>query len=398
MTPTDCLAHPKFRVALLILNASDWSRKVHEGIAAYARLSGGWDYWLQPRGLREEIEIPQEWAGNGIIGRFADHALRDSIIKRNLPSVNISWHGDHLPELPKVMSDQAICGKMAADHFCARYFTQLGYIGPQSYLGYKDGIFPAVESAAAAHHVKVNRFQPDDSTRSPDLEYQRTKLAQWIKELPKPVGIITWSTIVAREIIVTALQEGFDVPNDVSVLAVEHDPLHSSLSPVPISYIMQRPQVVGYQAAELLDHMMRGGKAPEKPILVAPEGVMETVSTNTAFATDEIVKESIEFIHQHIAEPICVNDLTRAMHVSRRSLEDRFRKVLNRSPAEEIRRIRLHEVKTLLRNTQHSLTEISYKCGFAYLEVMIRFFKKATGETPGEYRRAACERCYSPTP
>ena len=382
----------------MVLNASDWSRKVHEGIAAFARERGGWDFWLQPRGLYQETTLPPTWQGDGVIGRFASAFLRDTVLERHLPTVNISWHGDHTPEMPKVMSDQVACGRLSADFFAQKGFQCFGYVGPQTYLNYRDLVFPQVEAMAKKPGNRVFRFEPDESSQSPDLSDQREHLARWLHSLPKPVGIITWSSIIAREVVVTALDENFEVPNDVAVLAIEHDPVLSALSPVPISHVMQRPQAVGYEAASLLSRMMEGEAAPSAPILIDPEGVMEALSTDTAFAGDEIVQKAVSYIKENISSPIGVEDLLRTLHVSRRTLEERFRKVLHRSPAEEIRQIRLNELKHLLRNTQLPLSEVTHRCGFAYQEVMIRFFKKATGETPGEYRRATTTQVYMPTP
>ncbi|WP_459557959.1 helix-turn-helix domain-containing protein [Lacunimicrobium album] len=386
------------RVALLVLNASDWSRKVHEGIAAFARDTGGWDFWLQPRGLNQEMTIPPTWQGDGAIGRFASAFLRDSVLERNLPAVNISWHGDHTPQMPKVMSDQAACGRLAASFFAQKGFQSFGYVGPQTYLNYQDLVYPQVAALANKPGNRVFRFEPDESRKSPDMDDQREHLVNWIRSLPKPIGIVTWSSIVAREVVVAAVNQHFDVPNDVAVLAIEHDPVLSALSPVPISHVMQRPQAVGYEAAALLSRLMDGEAPPVSPILIEPEGVAEALSTDTAFAGDEIVQKAVSYIKENISSPIGVEDLLKSLHISRRSLEERFRKVLHRSPAEEIRQIRLNELKHLLRNTTLPLSEVTHRCGFAYQEVMIRFFKKATGETPGEYRRATASQVYMPTP
>jgi len=387
-------ASPNFKVGLLILNASDWSRRIHEGIAAYAREVQDWYCWLQPRGLPGAYDFTGQWRGDGIIGRFADAEQTEAILDLGVPAVNISWHGEHSHRLPKVMSDQHACGQLCAEYYLDRGFAHIGYAGPQSYLNYDDGILPALSNVCESSGVDVHRYTPSNEENFPDLEAQRRTLDAWILSLPKPIGIVTWSTIIAREIAISCQNLGISVPNDVALLAVEHDPLLSSLSPVPISHVRQRPQVVGYEAARLLDGIMRGGDAPDEPILIAPEGIAETVSTDTMFARDEVVSQAIRFISENIHRPLQVADITRELHISRRSLEERFRKVLNRSPAEEVRHRRVCELKRMLRETEESLGEIAYSCGFSYQEVMIRFFKKSTGQTPSEYRRSERDCCY----
>lgn len=121
--------------------------------------------------------------------------------------------------------------------------------------------------------------------------------------------------------------------------------------------------------------------------MVAPEGIVEKPSTDTVFASDEVVQKAVAFIKRNSDMPINVTDVTRYLDVSRRSLEERFRKALNRSPAEEIRFARLKVLKRHLRKSSQPLAEISAQAGFSCENAMLRFFKRMTGLTPGEYRR-----------
>ena len=378
----------QLRVALLILNESRWSRSVLEGIGSFAREQGGWDFWMPPRGLNNRLMLPHDWQGRGVICRMADNQLRRSIERHDLPAVNISWHGEQCPRFPKVVSDADACGTMAINYFLDHGFDSFGYIGPPLCYGYKDRIVPALQRAINPATQSLSIFQQDPDSPSPDYDYQRGRLNQWVRSLPKPCAVVAWGTIVAREVMMTCAAEKIHVPNDVAVLAVEHDPLISKLSPLPISYIQQRPETVGYKAAELLKRMMNGQSPPEDAIMIAPEGIVEKMSTDTRFSNDEIVQAAIVYIQRHANLPIQVSDIANHLHVSRRSLEDRFRRTLNRTPADVIRTAKLKRLKELLRKTTLSLFEVSHQSGFDYQEAMIRFFKRSTGMTPGVYRRS----------
>lgn len=388
---------PVRRVGLLILNASDWSRQVHEGIAAFAREQGNWEFWLQPRGTREPVFMTPRWNGHGVICRLANEEMRKELLRLGLPAVNISWLGENTPEIPKVISDLSACSTMCAEYFLNRNFQSFAYLGPQPYLGYVDQAFDAAQQLLARQGHTLSRFEPDQTIDSPDWSCQHEAIGDWIESLPKPLAIIGWSTIVAREAILACQSRTIDVPEEVSVLAIEHDPLLSALCPIQISHVMQRPQAVGYAAAELLDQMMSGRPAPSSPILIAPEGIAEYLSTDIRLGTDDIVNKAITFIHDNLHRSIQVSDVTRHVNVSRRSLEDRFRKVLNRTPAEEIRQSRLNHLKQLLKDPSLSLNAVAAKAGFAYQEVMIRFFKRETGQTPGDFRHYTLERTFKPT-
>ena len=74
------------------------------------------------------------------------------------------------------------------------------------------------------------------------------------------------------------------------------------------------------------------------------------------------------------------------MPLSRRVLEERFRKALNRTPHQEILRVHTNAVRELLLETDMSLSEISDALGIEHPEYLSVFFKRETGYTPREYR------------
>jgi len=377
----------RLRIALLILNESHWSRSILDGIARFVVSHGNWDLWMHPRGIGAPAQLPADWSGHGVISRISNESLRQSIDHHNLPTINVSWHGVHSRRFPKVIADPRAGGRLAGEFFVRRGFSNVGYIGPPVCYSYQDEVLPEVFKTAEDAGCRTFQFAPDPSATQPDYDFQRTRLVQWVRSLPKPVGIVAWNTIQAREIILTCQAEKISVPNDVAILAVEDDPLVSKLSPIPISYIEQRVEQVGFEAAKELQRILCGGKPRSEPLLIEPEGIVEKTSTNTVFATDAVVREAVTFIRRNSDIAISVSDLTRHLDVSRRSLEERFRKVLKRSPAEEIRMARVNVLKDLLQQTNGTLAEISEQSGFSCENSMLRFFKRMTGITPGEFRR-----------
>jgi LacI family transcriptional regulator len=75
--------------------------------------------------------------------------------------------------------------------------------------------------------------------------------------------------------------------------------------------------------------------------------------------------------------------------MARRTLERRFKALLGRSPAEEIRRTKIERVRQLLGETDMLIPDIADACGFKYVEHMIPVFKKYLGCTPLRYRNRA---------
>jgi LacI family transcriptional regulator len=111
------------------------------------------------------------------------------------------------------------------------------------------------------------------------------------------------------------------------------------------------------------------------------------VSTDVLAIADEEVSTAVRFIREHACEGIDVNDVMAQVPLSRRVLESRFKKLLGRSPHEEIDRVQISRARELLRGTDLSLVQIAEKTGFPHAEYLSVVFKKRVGVTPREYRR-----------
>ncbi len=60
---------------------------------------------------------------------------------------------------------------------------------------------------------------------------------------------------------------------------------------------------------------------------------------------------------------------------------------LDRTPAEEIRRVKVERVRRLLAAGDEPLEDVAAACGFTHAEVMTRVFRREMGMTPSAYRR-----------
>ena len=131
---------------------------------------------------------------------------------------------------------------------------------------------------------------------------------------------------------------------------------------------------------------MRGEKLAGRKHSIEPLGVRKRVSTDVLTVGDHHIAEAIAFIRQNAHKNIRVEDVLNVVPLSRRVLEARFRKALNRTPHQEILRVRTNAVRELLLETDMSLSEISEALGIEHPEYLSVFFKKETGLTPKEYR------------
>jgi LacI family transcriptional regulator len=89
----------------------------------------------------------------------------------------------------------------------------------------------------------------------------------------------------------------------------------------------------------------------------------------------------------HLDLELTVEDVAREIKISKRQLERRFRKALDRGVNEELNRKRLEEFRHLLLTTDLTITKLAPLIGFHSTTYLHRMFRSAYGMTPAQYRR-----------
>ena len=143
---------------------------------------------------------------------------------------------------------------------------------------------------------------------------------------------------------------------------------------------------VGYEAAALLDRLMRGEQPPPEPVLLPPKGLVVRQSSDIMAIEEPEIVAAVCYIREHACHGINVADVVEHVGLSRTLLERRMRKAIGRTPGEEIVRLRFSRVQQLLADTGLSLAAIADRCGFEHSQYMAEAFKKHFGLTPGAYR------------
>ena len=83
---------------------------------------------------------------------------------------------------------------------------------------------------------------------------------------------------------------------------------------------------------------------------------------------------------------ISVDDLMTAMGMSRSSLNRKMHELFNLSPKDFLQEARIKHACTLLKQTDLSVKEVAYDCGFSNPHYFATCFKSSTGCTPTEFR------------
>ena len=374
---------PQKDVLLLIETSDNYGRGLLQGIGSYALANGRWALYFEQRGMEErQPSWLRSWRGDGIIFRGNDRAVVRAIQKAGVPAIDthceITDHG-----FPLVYVDEAAVAQLAVEHFVERQFQHFAFctVLERTWVQWRREAF---RQALADRGLVVHEF----STGKRELQWdeQCRALAQWAQGLPKPIAVLTAEDVCGLRLINACRTVGIRIPEEVAVLGVDNDELTCGVTWLPLSSIDLNTRGIGQAAAALLDRTMRGLRPAAGPVWVPPSGVVTRQSTDILALDDADMVQALSFIRQHACNGLSVGDVVAHLAISRATLERKFARFLGRGPKEEILRIRLEQVKRLLRETDRTIAEICTLTGFTNDTHLSTAFKRQFGQTCGQYR------------
>lgn len=99
------------------------------------------------------------------------------------------------------------------------------------------------------------------------------------------------------------------------------------------------------------------------------------------------IAQCVKFLRTHPTGNVGIDEAAGLVRKSRAWLTRRFQEEMGQSLGEYQSYLRLQEAKRLLRYSDASLSEIAAGLEFSSQAYFQSMFKKATGMTPGEYRK-----------
>lgn len=112
--------------------------------------------------------------------------------------------------------------------------------------------------------------------------------------------------------------------------------------------------------------------------------VIEHIKSNHHLNT---LKDMISFIQQHYQEKISLEDISAAGNVGKTMCTKLFSTYVNRTPFEFLKDYRIEQSIDLLKDTDLSITDISYETGFSSPSYFGECFRSSLGCSPLEYRK-----------
>ena len=375
------------KVALVVETSNGYTRELLQGVRAWEREHEAWAIRLSEQGRGTAVPAwLRDWEGDGVIARVENRQIAAALRATRLPVVDVSAALERTV-FPRVATDSRAVTQIAIEHLRERGFRHFAYCGDARFLwSVRRGVYfkQQVRKAGGSCHVFPQRSR--DTSAAAEAEI--AAIAAWLRKLPKPVGVLACYDIRAQQVLEACKLAGLAVPAEVGVMGVHNDELLCELCDPPLTSVIPNARRAGYEAAELLAQMMAGKKVASRARLVPPLGAAARQSTDMVAVDDPAVAAAARYIRENATTGIGVEDVLRAVPMSRTLLERRFRRLLGRSPGEHILKVRIEHVKTLLATTGLSVGAIADSAGFTHSEYLSVAFRRETGLTPTGYRGA----------
>ncbi|QDV62694.1 AraC family transcriptional regulator [Crateriforma conspicua] len=119
---------------------------------------------------------------------------------------------------------------------------------------------------------------------------------------------------------------------------------------------------------------------------------IERMQSGTADALGDVM----EYLHQHFDRHVTSDQLAEMSGLSVSHFERRFRLAFGTSPRQYLIRIRIEQATKMLRQTDHSVSNIAQRCGFYDHAHFSRSFQRIMNVSPTKYRRQYGENAVVP--
>jgi len=379
------------KVALLVETSHGYGRDLLRGVVRYARLHGPWSFYVTPGDYEQAVPKMRQWGGTGIIARIMTPEAAKAILASRLPTIALDLREDQLREpcplakLGEVSSDSLHAAQMAADHLLDRKFMHYAFVGVAGHV-WSDRRERSFCERISAAGFRPHVYPFPNAKRRQAWDREQAILADWLRKLPKPVGLMACNDERGRQVLEACRAAEVKVPEEIAVIGVDNDELLCEVSDPPLSSVALNAEQGGYRAAALLDKMMRGRQHKPQRLVVEPLCVITRRSTDIVSLDDAEVGLALRFIRDYAAKPIGIQDVVKHVQLSRRALEMRFKKSVGRTIHAEILRLRMERAKRLLMESELSIPKVASAAGFKTASYFVQVFRQEVGLTPARYR------------
>lgn len=367
-----------------------FAHKLLKGIIEYSKGREPWVVCKMPpsfksdEGLTRVLDWAKQWNADAIIGQFSHDDNIDLFRKNGIIALAQDYE-IRFDTIPNITSEYFLTGSIAADFFIGRGFKHFAFFGyANSVWSHERGVGfrKKIEEAGYGHSF----YEWEKQTLKSTWYYDQRQISEWLGSLPRPLALFACDDTQANMILETCRILELSVPNDIAVLGVDNDELTCNLSYPNLSSIDLNIVKAGYSCAELIDNMVRDPDFRFHDIVISPSSIINRQSTDIYSTDDPLIRTAINFIHNNLYKNINVDDVLAEVSVSRRLLEERFRKVTDTSIYHYIKKMRIEKFAELLISSDEPINYIANRLDYTDHKNISRIFKSVKGCTPEEYR------------
>jgi LacI family transcriptional regulator len=294
--PSKILASRRQRVGLLVDCTNTYGRAIVRGATRYANLQRR---WLLFKDLERVFDLTSPWPkmDAAIIAGMSQEMLDHAIKWCHGRVVVCSGNGD--PKIsPVVALDDVAAGEQAAQHLMDCRIEHFAFYGL-----FPEYTVPAKRLAGFRSAVEARGFTCDvcpierPTARDRMTHGLRPAVIKWLRELPKPVGVLAFDDTNAHDLAEACLEADIGVPDHVAIVGVNNDDLLCDSAWPPLSSVDADYARVGYTGAKMLDRMLGGEKLDkeERFVRLPPLGVVQRQSTNVLAVADPDLADACSF-------------------------------------------------------------------------------------------------------
>ena len=336
-------------------------------------------------GMEGVVAWAKEWRADVVIAQF-DPDDDVTLFRKNGIVALAQDYIEKFNTIPNITGDYARTGEMAAEYFLSKGYANFGFFGYNG-VCWSDERCEAFRSRIEKS-VGGGRFYMYDGQNIDNMwYYDQSELTAWLNGLPKPIAIMTCDDNQGNILLQACELCGINVPFDVAIMGVDNDEILCNMSNPSMSTINVDIERGGAATAAMAERMVKDPSYMGEDIVLQPLSVVERVSSSLFATNDKEVLMALRYIHANIDTKISVSDILSCVPISRRLLENRFKKMTGMTIYNYISIQRIERFALLLISSNDSITDIAARLDEYDTKSISRRFKDLKGCTPTEFRK-----------
>lgn len=361
------------------------------GVLNYAKSTEQWVVCKMPPSYKRQLGMEgvvawaKEWHADVVIGQF-DPDDDVTLFRKNGIVALAQDYIAKFDTIPNITGDYALTGAMAAEYFLSKGFSNFGYFGYNG-VCWSDERCESFRSRIEKSVGGGSFYMYDRQNIDNMWYYDQSILTDWLLSLPKPIAIMACDDNQGNILLQACELCGLHVPFDVAILGVDNDEILCNMSNPSMSTVNVDIEGGGADAAAMIDLMVKDPSYKGKDIVLKPLVVVERLSSSLFATNDKEILAALRFIHANIDAKIQVTDVLKNVPLSRRLLEQRFKKMTGTTIYNYISLRRIERFAQLLISSNDSVSDIAARMDEPDTKSISRRFKEIKGCTPSEFRK-----------